>query len=119
MKLKELIWVGSTKKDLSSFSEDIQDDMGYGLYLAQIGEKHKNAKVLKGFGNASIIEMISLDESGTYRTVYTVAMSKAICILHVFQKKSKYGIETPKQDIDLIKSRLKQAQVVYKERFKV
>lgn len=113
--MKKVVWLGSSKKDLAYFPEDIQDDMGYGLYLAQIGEEHKNAKVLKGFGGAGVVELIALDEAGTYRTVYTVTMPTAIFVLHVFQKKSKQGIKTPKQDIDLIKSRLKQVLAYYKE----
>jgi phage-related protein len=38
-----------------------------------------------------------------------------VYVLHAFQKKSKRGIKTPKADIDLIKSRLKDAEQIYKE----
>ncbi len=115
MKLKELIWIGSSKKDLMSFSEDIEDAIGYGLFNAQKGKLPKGAKALKGFGNAGVIEIIESDAAGTYRAVYTVTMPEVIFVLHVFQKKSKEGIKTPKQDIELIKGRLKQAQDIYKE----
>lgn len=87
---------------------------GYGLYLAQVGEQHEDAKVLKGFGGASVIEIIDSDKSGTYRAVYTIKMRNIVFVLHIFQKKSKHGIKTPKQDIDLIKNRLKQAEEIYK-----
>jgi phage-related protein len=50
---------------------------------------------------------------GTYRAIYTVKFKEAIAVLHVFQKKSKHGIATPKQDVDLIKSRFKLARHEY------
>ncbi|MDD1427690.1 type II toxin-antitoxin system RelE/ParE family toxin [Dolichospermum sp. ST_sed9] len=37
----------------------------------------------------------------------------AFYLLHSFQKKSKHGIATPKQDIELVKKRLKIAQENY------
>ena len=91
------------------------DEMGYGLYLAQMGDRHSHAKTLSGFGNAKIVEIKDTGRSGTYRVVYTVEMSECIFVLHAFQKKSKSGISTPKQDMDLIKRRLKDAESLYKE----
>jgi len=116
--LKKLIWIGSSKKDLLKLPEDIINFFGYGLYLAQMGDLHEDSKILKGFGSADIIELIESDQSGTYRAVYTVKMAGVVFVLHVFQKKSKHGIKTPQSDIELIKNRLKQAQEIYKERYK-
>jgi phage-related protein len=118
MKLKELIWVGSSKKDLEDLPEDVIDAMGYGLYLAQTGGQHENAKPMKGFGSAKVIEIVESDASGTYRGVYTIKMPEVVFVLHVFQKKSKHGIATPKKELDLIESRLKQAHEIYKTIFK-
>ncbi len=118
MKHKQLIWIGSSKKDLKDLPDEVIDTMGYGLYLAQKGEQHENAKVLKGFGSAGVLEIKESDAAGTYRAVYTVTMPEVVFVLHVFQKKSKEGIKTPQQDIKLIKSRLKCAQEIYKEKFK-
>jgi phage-related protein len=115
MERKQIVWVASSKKDLLDFPEDIKRTMGYGLHQAQIGKKSENAKVLKGFGSADIIEIIDEDLSGTYRTVYAVKFKNAIVVLHAFQKKSKQGIKTPEREIDLIKNRLKQAQELYKQ----
>lgn len=116
--MKKLLWIGSSKKDFMKLSQDIRDSAGYALYLAQIGDKHKDAKVLKGFGDADIVEIIVMDNAGAYRIVYMVRLKDLVCVLHVFQKKSKQGIATPKSEIDLIKSRIKQAQEIYKERQK-
>lgn len=62
-----------------------------------------------------MIELRENDRSGTYRVVYTVEMAEFIFVLHAFQKKSKSGIATPKQEIDLVKRRLKEADALYKE----
>jgi phage-related protein len=77
-----------------------------------------NAKALKGFGSADVIELIESDSAGTYRAVYTVKMADFVYMLHVFQKKSKQGIKTPQADIDLVHKRLKIAEEDYKERLK-
>lgn len=89
--------------------------MGFGLYLAQTGEQSVHSKVLKSFGGAGVIEIIESDESGTFRVVYTLKISNFVFVLHAFKKKSKQGIKTPKQEIDLIKKRLRDAQEIYKE----
>ncbi len=65
--------------------------------------------MLKGFGAADVIEVVESDSHGTYRAVYTVRFLEAVYVLHVFQKKSKKGIEAPKPDMDLIRDRLKAA----------
>jgi phage-related protein len=110
-----LYYVGSSEKDLKKLPEAIIDVFVYGLSVAQKGGKMSKAKILQGFGGADVIELIDRDADGTYRAVYTIKMPEVVFVLHVFQKKSKHGIATPKQDIDLIKSRLKRAQEIYKE----
>ncbi len=80
--------------------------MGYALYRAQLGERHAHAKVMSGMGSAKVLEIREWSESGTYRAMYTTEIAGYIFVLHAFQKKSKKGIETPKQDIDLINSTL-------------
>ena len=77
--------------------------------------KHENAKTLKGYGGAGVVEVVTDYRGDTFRAVYTVRFEGAVYVLHVFQKKSKSGIETPKQEIDLVKRRLKEAVTLYKE----
>ncbi len=88
--------------------------IGYALYAAQIGKMHEHAKVLSGMGNAKVIEIRENGRSGTYRVIYTVEMKDFIFVLHAFQKKSKSGIATPKQELDLLRERLKDARVIFK-----
>jgi len=115
MAIKPIIWIASTKSDLFSLPEDVKDEIGHALYQAQKGEKSDRAKPFKGFGSAAVLEIVENDAGGTYRAVYTVKFQDAIAVLHVFQKKSKQGIATPKQDVDLVKSRFKLAEQKYKE----
>jgi phage-related protein len=112
---KTLDWIGSSKEQFCEFPEQVMKDMGYALYLAQSGDKSASAKPLKGFGGASVLEVVENHDGDTYRAVYTVKFAERIYVLHAFQKKSKHGIKTPQPEIDLIKARLKRAEEDYKE----
>ncbi|MDX2104973.1 MAG: type II toxin-antitoxin system RelE/ParE family toxin [Candidatus Melainabacteria bacterium] len=114
--IKPVEWVGSSYKDFRSFPDLVQDVMGFALYMAQVGRMHANAKPLKGFGGAGVLEIIDDHQGDTYRAVYTVKFDSAIYVLHAFQKKSKKGIKTPQEDIDLVKKRLKAAEMDHKSR---
>jgi len=109
-RIKPVVWIGTTKADLTSFPEDVKDAIGYALYIAQSGGKHADAKPLRCFSGAGILEIVEDHAGDTYRAVYTVRLAGRIYVLHVFQKKSKAGIKTPKPEIELIKSRLKRAE---------
>jgi phage-related protein len=110
--IRPLYWVGSSKRDLLALPEDVVDVFGYALYLAQIGKKHEQARPLKGFGSAGVLEVVEDWEGNTYRAVYTVRFMCGVFVLHVFQKKAKRGIATRKADLDLIRDRLKAAEQV-------
>ncbi len=110
-----VVWVGSSKQDLKAFPDDVRDEMGHALWLAQTGGKHEGAKPLRGFGGAGVLEVVEDHDGDTYRTVYTLTLPGAVYVLHAFQKKSKRGDETPKPDMDLIRQRLKRAQEIHAE----
>jgi phage-related protein len=114
-KEKPLEWIGSSHKDLLDLPADVRRFFGFALSLAQAGDKHDAAKVLKGFGGAGVLEVLEDDIGGTYRAVYTVKFVEAVFVLHCFQKKSKRGIATPKEDMDIIHARLKIAETFVKE----
>jgi phage-related protein len=107
---RSLFWVGSSLEDLRTFPDAVIDVMGYALHLAQQGGKHPDAKPLKGFPGGSVLEITSDYDSDTWRAVYTLKYEGVIYVLHVFQRKSKQGIKTPKQHINMIHRRLKLAQ---------
>ncbi len=103
--LKQLEWLGSSKKDIMRFPREAMQEAGYALYLAQKGEHYKNSKLLKGFGSA-VSEVVIEYDKNAYRAVYTVNVGDAVYVIHCFQKKSKRGIKTPREDIAIIKQRL-------------
>jgi phage-related protein len=115
--LKLVEWVSSALEDVKAFPEEVRQGVGYALYLAQCGEKHPSAKPLKGFKGAGVIEILEDFDGDTYRVVYTLKLAGVVYVLHAFQKKSKKGIATPKQDIELVEARLKRAQKHYLENY--
>ena len=112
---RPLAWIGSSKEDLSDLPRNVQREIGYALYLAQLGLEHINAKPLTGFGGRGVLEVVEDDTGGTYRAVYTVKFKEAVYVLHAFQKKSKKGRETPKEEMEIIKKRLKLAAYTHEE----
>lgn len=113
---KPVVWVGSSLKDLSRFPRDVKETFGFGLHQAQIGDKHPDAKPLKGFGGAGVLEIVDDHDGDTYRAVYTVRFESAVYVLHAFQKKSKSGIATPQTELALIRARLKAAEDDHRRR---
>lgn len=105
-----LEFIGSSRKDLVAFPEAARQDVGHALFLAQQGERAPGAKVLKGFGGGGVVEIVEDHDGDTYRCVYTVRLEHAVYVLHAFKKKSKRGAETPRHDIDLVRSRLREAE---------
>jgi phage-related protein len=112
------LFVGPSRRELKKFPDEVRGSIGHALHQAQCGEEPESAKALKGFGGRSILEIVTDFDGNTFRAVYTVRFSDAIYVLHAFQKKSKKGITTPKQTIELIKSRLRDAESDYRARQK-
>jgi phage-related protein len=106
---KRLEWRGTSKSDFQEFPREAQREMGFALYLAQMGERHPvMTRTLKGFGGAGVVEIRESFGGNAYRAIYTVRFADAVHVLHAFQKKSKRGDETPKPDLDLIVRRLRE-----------
>jgi len=111
--LKPVRWVGSSKRDLKAFPRPVQRNVGQALYAAQCGEEYPSVKALKGFGGRTVLEIVAPYEGDAFRAVYTVRFSDAIYVLHAFQKKSKMGSATPRQEIELVRQRLAAAERNY------
>ena len=112
--LKPVEWMGSSKADLKRFPDPVQGRMGFAIYRAQLGLRHRHAKPVKGFG-AGVLEVVSRHDGNTFRAVYTVRFETAVYVLHVFQKKAKRGIATPNQELDLVRRRLRAAERHYRD----
>lgn len=108
--VRAVVWVGPTRKELKAFPRPVQRALGLALYAAQLGETPPDAKPLKGFRGAGVLELVEDHRGDTYRAVYTVRFATAVYVLHVFQKKSKRGVATPQKDIELIRARLRWAE---------
>ena len=113
--IKPVVWVGSSRKDLCEFPEPVQNHVGYALYVAQRGGKHRDATPLAGFGGAGVVEIVNDYRGDTFRAVYSLRYAGRVYVLHAFQKKSKTGRETPRRDMDLIKRRLRKAARIAEE----
>ncbi len=111
--MKDLFFVGSTRKDSKNLPEEVKSVVGHALYLAQNGELSPKSKILKGFGGGSVLEIVENFNKDTYRAVYTVKFKFAVYLLHVFKKKSKQSIATPKKDLELLRARLSRAEQHY------
>lgn len=116
--LKELVWVGSSRRDLKELPKEVRRELGIALYFAQRGEKHPSAKPMRGGALAGAIEIVEDHDGNTYRAVYTVKFGDVVYVLHAFQKKSTRGIRTPQKEIDLIAGRLQTARRLHAARLK-
>lgn len=104
--LSEIAWFKAAFKEFKTFSQEAQAKIFSALNLAAQVEKAKIAKPMEGLG-AGVFEAAVKRGSDAYRTVYAVRIDDKLWILHAFKKKSRRGVKTPKQDIDLIKRRIK------------
>ena len=108
--MKPVIWIGSSRDDLRAMPQQVRRDIGQALYTAQQGETDPAAKPLKGFGGSRVMEIVERYKGDAFRAVYTAQFVEAVYVLHVFQKKSKSSIATPKPDMDLIRRRYAEAE---------
>lgn len=112
---RPLIWIGGSKKELIGLPSEVKRFFGHALDFAQRGDRHDAAKTLAGFGGAGVLEIVESDHGGTYRAVYTVKFEEAVFVLHCFQKKSRRGRATPNKNLQIIRARLKIAEILIQE----
>lgn len=118
--IKPAEFVGSAEEDLAAFPDEVKSVLGFAIFQAQIGRRHRRAKPLKGhkeFKGAGVLEIVDDFDGDTYRAIYTVRFAGVVYVLHAFQKKSKTGIETPKTEIDIVKARLLRARQHYDQNY--
>ena len=114
-RVRPVVWIGSSRRDLRAMPQQVRRDIGQALYAAQQGTTDPAAKPLKGSGGVRVMEIVERYRTDAYRAVYTAHFENAVYVLHVFQKKSKAGIATPKHEIDLIRRRFAEAELHYRE----
>ena len=107
--LRPIVWVGSSKDDISELPLEVKASFGMRLYELQQGRTPLDMKPVTQFG-AGVYELRESFDTNAYRVVYVVSLGKALYVLHAFMKKSKSGIGLPKPDAALIEARLKRAR---------
>ena len=112
---KPIVWMGSSRSDLSAMPEAVRKDFGGALHGVQEGRTPDHAKPLKGKVKGAT-QLSEGDDGSTYRAVYTVELEDVIYVLHCFQKKSTSGVATPKPDLERIEKRLKDARALHAQR---
>lgn len=101
---KEVIWVGSAKRDLDTFPEEAQQKLGYQLHLVQMGEEPDDFKYFPSVGKG-VYEIRIWAADRTYRTFYVAKFEDYVYVLHCFEKKSE---KTKQQDIEIAQKRYKE-----------
>lgn len=113
LEVRQAIWLGNSKKNLKEFPKKARQEIGAALFAAQCGQTAQHVKLFKGVGSG-VFEIVERYDKDAYRLVYGVQIGENLYVLHAFKKKSKSGIATPKEDVDLIKKRYKEAQELAK-----
>lgn len=108
---RPISWIRAAQKDFESFPEPVQKDALYALTIAAEGRKADNVKPLKGF-ESGVMEIVLRHRGDAFRVVYAIQIGEDLWVIHAFQKKSKQGIKTPKQEIDLMHERLKRLKEI-------
>lgn len=110
---RPISWLKAARKDFVEFPQGAQIEMARALTILAEGQMPVIAKPLSGFG-AGVMELALKHRGDAFRVVYALQIGKDIWVVHAFQKKSKSGIKTPKQEIDLINERLKRLKEMLK-----
>ena len=111
---RPIIWIASSKEDLSVLPREVKASFGSRLYELQRGKTPLDMKPLTQFG-AGVYELRESFDRNAYRVMYVVNLTRALYVLHAFMKKSKSGIGLPKPDAELIAARLRRAREIDKE----
>ena len=106
---RAISWLKAARKDFDGFPSEAQEICKVALIAAAEGDLPDVAKPMKGMGSG-VYEIALKSRGDAYRVIYGVLLGAYLWVIHAFKKKSKTGIKTPKQDIDLIKQRLKQVR---------
>jgi phage-related protein len=106
---RPVIWVGSSKSEISGMPVEVKTSFGLRLYELPLGRTPLDMKPITLFGSG-VYELRESFDTNAYRVVYVVNLGKALYVLHAFMKKSKSGIGIPKPDAATIEARLRRAR---------
>lgn len=98
-------WIKAARKDFLEFPREARDHLLDALTVVAAGGYPAVAKPLTGLGSG-VMELALRHRGDAFRLVYILQIGTDIWVVHAFQKKSKSGIATPKQEIDLVHARI-------------
>lgn len=110
---RPIVWLKGARRDFEDFPDEAQLICQRALTVVAEGQMPDIAKPLKGFGSG-IFELALRHRGDAFRVVYAVQLGADVWVIHAFQKKSKTGIKTPKQQLDLIDARLRRVREMLK-----
>ena len=105
MTVRKLLWLAPVRKTVLDFPEPVRDSIFKALAVVERGVKPDCAKPMHGI-DSGLFELAIRHRTDAWRVVYAVKIGDDIWIIHAFQKKSKRGISTPANEIDIIRKRL-------------
>ncbi|GBF80651.1 type II toxin-antitoxin system RelE/ParE family toxin [Aphanothece sacrum] len=100
---KPIYWIGTSRNDISNFSEEARRKAGFQLRVIQKGDKANDFKPIPIIGKGT--EEIRIWTGETYRIFYVARFEEGIYVLHAFRKKTQ---RTSKKDIELGQQRYQQ-----------
>ena len=103
---RPISWLKGARRDFEDFPHGAQIEMARALTILAEGRMPDIAKPLAGLGSG-VMELALRHRGDAFRVVYALHIDDDIWVIHAFQKKSKTGIKTPREDIALIEERLK------------
>jgi phage-related protein len=106
---RAISWVRAALKEFARFPEGARLAIETALTIAAEGGVADIAKPMKGLGSG-VYEVALAHRGNAYRAVYAVQIDDDLWVVHAFQKKSRSGIKTPKEEIDLVRQRLRRLQ---------
>jgi phage-related protein len=101
--LKALFWLGSSRRDIRDFPVDAKRRAGYELYLVQSGLEPSDWKPMSSVGSG--VQEIRIHTGHEHRVFYVAKFEEGVYVLHAFEKKTR---KTPKADLDVARSRLRE-----------
>jgi phage-related protein len=101
----------AARKDFEDFPQAARDDLLDALTAVADGGHPTIAKPLTGLGSG-VVELALRHRGDAFRVVYALQIGADVWVVHAFKKKSKTGVATPRQEIDLVRERLRRLKEI-------
>lgn len=110
--MKPVRFMGSARRDLSTFPDAARLRAGHELFMVQVGREPDDWKPMSSVGKG-VCEIRVRDAAGQFRVIYVATFRTAVYVLHAFHKKSE---KTAGADVELAQRRFREARTMESER---